>query len=92
MYTMQDIENFLIDYRNSQVLKPKDYMFNIPIVGRKIYEKSFLEDKKRNFFEEKYIEVVNAPIEKQQEFIAKMAPILDDFYGVDAKNEKKKIK
>ena len=90
-YTMEDVGMFLVDYRNSQGLKPKDFMFNIPMVGKKMYEKAFLEDKKRNFFEGKYIEALNGSVEEQQIFISKMAPILDDFYGVDEKNKEKKI-
>lgn len=89
-YTMKDIESFLVDYRESQVTKPKDFMINIPIVGKKMYDKSFLEDRKRSFFEDEYVEAVKGSIEEQQEFIKKMSPILDDFYGVETKNEIKK--
>ena len=82
-YTMEDIEKFLVDYRNVQGVKPKDAMISIPLIGNKIYEKAFLENKKRDFFEQKYQLALNGSPEEQQEFIEKMSPILDDFYGVE---------
>ncbi len=82
-YTMEDIEEFLIDYRNAQGAKPNDAMLSIPLIGNEIYERAFLENKKRDFFEQKYQLALNGSPEEQQEFIEKMSPILDDFYGVE---------
>lgn len=87
-YTMEDIEKFLVDYQNAQGVKPKDAMLNIPLIGNKIYEKAFLENEKRNFFEQKYQLALNGSPEEQQEFIEKMSPILDDFYGVEKERPK----
>ncbi len=80
-YTMQDIEKFIEDYKLSQKLKSEDWMLSVPIIGKKMYEKAYLEECKRNFFEEKYYEMLNASAEKQQEFIKQMTPVLDDFYA-----------
>ena len=89
-YTMEDIEKFLADYRNVQGVKPKDSMLNIPLIGNKIYEKAVLENDKRIFFEQKYQQVLNGSPEEQKEFIEKMTPILDDFYGVKKEGPKKR--
>ena len=89
-YTMEDIEKFLVDYRNSQGVKPKDAMLNIPLIGNNIYEKAVLENDKRNFFEQKYQQALNGSPEEQKEFIEKMSPILDDFYGVKKEAPKKR--
>ncbi len=89
-YTMEDVGNFLVDYRNAQGLEPNDLMLNIPLVGKKIYERAFLEDQKRVFFEKKYQEALEGSIEEQQEFIEKISPLLDDFYGVKKEDPKKR--
>ena len=89
-YTMEDIGNFLVDYRNAQGLEPNDLMLNIPLVGKKFYERAFLEDQKRVFFEKKYQEALQGSIEEQQEFIEKISPLLDYFYGVKKENPKKR--
>ena len=87
---MEDVGNFLVDYRNAQGLEPNDLMLNIPLVGKKIYERAFLEDQKRVFFEKKYQEALEGSIEEQQEFIEKISPLLDDFYGVKKEDPKKR--
>lgn len=91
-YTMDDIAAFLVDYRNSQGLKPDELMISLPFVGKKMYEKAFLEDRKQSFFEREYLIAINRPIEEQQEFIEKMTPVLDSFYGVNDKNDFKSSK
>ena len=47
-YTMADIERFLIDYRQSQSLRLKSWVAGVPVVGKEIYERFFLEESKRN--------------------------------------------
>ena len=89
-YTMEDIGNFLVDYRNAQGLEPNDLMLNIPLVGKKFYERAFLEDQKRVFFEKYNQEALQGSIEEQQEFIEKISPLLDYFYGVKKENPKKR--
>ena len=90
-YTMEDIAKFICDYKeeNERRLKEsvikvpnnfKERIANIPIVGRRLYQKRVLEESKINFFEQKYIEALNGTIE-QQELIKQMAPILDDYYS-----------
>ena len=87
---MDDIEKFIKDYKNSQQTKPKDWLLSIPIVGRKMYEKAYLEDAKRNFFEKKYYEMLNASLEEQQDFINQMTPILNEFSAKEENNSKKR--
>ncbi len=89
-YTMEDIGKFLVDYRNAQGLKPNDMMLKVPMIGKKMYEKAFLENGKRDFFEKKYQQAINGSAEEQQEFIENMSPILDDFYGVKEDGPKKR--
>ena len=84
---MDDISSFLFDYRNSQGLKPDELMISIPFVGKKMYEKAFLEDHKQSFFEREYLIAIHRSAEEQQEFIEKMTPVLDSFYGVNDKND-----
>ena len=54
-----------------------------------MYEKAYLEEVKRDFFEKKYYEILNATLEEQQDFIKQMTPVLNDFY-VEAENNSKK--
>lgn len=89
-YTMDDIEKFIKDYRLSQQAKPKDWMLSLPIVGKKMYEKAYLEEAKRDFFEKKYYEMLNASLEEQQDFINQMTPILNEFYAEEENNRKKR--
>lgn len=88
-YTMEDIANFLIDYRKCQMVQPIGIMTSIPVVGTKLYQKASLEDQKRNFFETRYKEVLNGTEEEQKEFISKMAPVLDEFYSSKGKGRAK---
>lgn len=85
-YTMADIEKFISDYKQVCGLQPKSWMIGIPLIGRKMYQNATLENQKRVFFEEAYNKAINSSIEEQREFITKMAPILDDFYGYQSKD------
>lgn len=87
-YTMEDIAQFLIDYNECNKYNSKEWLVNIPIVGSKLYEKTVLENSKREFFERKYNEALTATEKEQIEFIKQMTPILDDFYS---NKEKSKI-
>ncbi len=80
-YTLDDIESFLLDYRNALVAEPHYVMLNVPVVGRKIYQKAALETQKREFFEREFEKVKNGSEEEQIKFIEQMTPILDDFYA-----------
>ena len=86
-YTMEDIGNFIIDYREAQGFKPHEIMLSIPKVGRAIYQKACLEEQKRQFFEGEYKKAISGSDEEQQVFIEKMTPVLDSFYGVSDKTE-----
>ena len=37
-YTLEDIEKFIVDYKETQGIKPNDWMISIPLVGRKVYQ------------------------------------------------------
>jgi len=86
-YTMEDIAQFLIDYKECNKYNSKEWLINIPIIGGKLYEKVILENMKRTFLENAYNEAINGSIEQQNKFISEMTPVLNDFY---ANNEKKK--
>ena len=86
-YTMEDIAQFLIDYKECNKDNSKDWLINIPIIGGKLYEKVILENMKRTFLENAYNDAINGSIEQQNKFISEMTPVLDDFY---ANKEKKK--
>ena len=86
-YTMEDIAQFLIDHSESQKYSSREWLINIPIVGKKLYEKAALENMKRIIFEKEYNKFKNGSVEQQNEFIRQMTPVLDDFY---ADKEKKK--
>lgn len=60
---MDDIKTFLKDYREAGGIKPHDWMFGIPVIGKKMHESAFLENKKRDFFERKYQQAVNGTAE-----------------------------
>lgn len=81
IYSLEDIKKFISDYREDQSVKQNDWMINIPLVGKKIYEKAALEEQKRCVFERAYENALNGSIEEQEEFIKQMTPVLDDFYS-----------
>jgi hypothetical protein len=92
-YTMVDIENFINDYKKmSSCLQPKTWMTTMPIIGRKFLERSLLENQKIDFFENAYNKAKTASAEEQEEFIAKMAPVLDDFYSQEELDDEKGMK
>ena len=80
-YTMDDIDAFLVDYFGALNNEPEDWMLNIPLVGRKVYEKVALENIKRDVFENAYNKAKNGSAEEQEKFIADMTPVLDDYYS-----------
>lgn len=86
-YTMNDIAQFIVDYKKSNKYDSKEWLVNIPVVGSRLYEKVALENMKITIFEKEYDKAKNDNIEQQNKFISKMAPVLDDFY---AYKEKKK--
>ncbi|MBR5370492.1 MAG: hypothetical protein IK137_04235 [Bacilli bacterium] len=87
-YTMEDIEKFINDYNESQMLIPDDMMLNIPIFGRRMYQKAVLEDQKRTIFEEAYNKAMAGSPEEQRKFISDMAPVLDEFYSKNKKSKR----
>ena len=86
-YTMEDIAQFLIDYKECNKYNSKEWLIKIPIFGGKLYEKVILENMKRTFLENAYNDAINGSVERQNKFISEMTPVLDDFY---ADKEKKK--
>ena len=86
-YTMEDIAQFLIDYKECNKYNSKEWLINIPIISGKLYEKVILENTKRTFLKNAYNDAINGSIEQQNKFISEMTPVLDDFY---ANKEKKK--
>ncbi len=49
-YTMEDIAQFLTDYKECNKYNSKEWLINILIIGGKLYEKVILENIKRTFF------------------------------------------
>lgn len=79
-YTLDDIEIFISDY-SKDCPKPADWMINIPVVGKMMYQKAALEQHKRELFKRKYLEVLESDTIEQAKFIEGMTPVLDDFYS-----------
>lgn len=50
-YTMEQIEQFIIDYKKSNMYSSKEWLLHFPIIGKNLYERVVLENKKRDFFE-----------------------------------------
>ncbi len=87
-YTMDDIAQFIADYKESNIYNSKEWMINIPIIGSKLYERVTLENIKRTIFESEYNKAKNDSINQQNKFISEMTPVLDDFYN----KQKRKLK
>jgi hypothetical protein len=80
-YTMVDIGNFVVDYKNDLIINPNTVLAMIPVVGPRLYERLALARKKRDVFEKAYFKALNGTQEEQENFIAKMTPVLDDYYS-----------
>lgn len=89
-YTMEQIKQFIIDYKESNIYSSKEWLLHTPIIGRKLYERVILENKKREFIEKNYYEALNGSEEIQDRFISQMTPILDEFYLNDEKQKHRK--
>ena len=87
-YTMDDIAQFIADYKESNIYNSKEWMINIPIIGSKLYERVTLENMKRTIFESEYNKAKNGSINQQNKLISEMTPVLDDFYN----KQKRKMK
>ena len=85
---MDDIAQFIADYKESNIYNSKEWMINIPIIGSKLYERVTLENMKRTIFESEYNKAKNGSINQQNKFISEMTPVLDDFYN----KQKRKMK
>ena len=87
-YTMDDIAQFIADYKESNIYNSKEWMINIPIIGSKLYERVTLENMKRTIFESEYNKAKNGSIDQQNKFISEMTPVLDDFYNKQKRKTK----
>lgn len=87
-YTMDDIAQFIADYKESNIYNSKEWMINIPIIGSKLYERVTLENMKRTIFESEYNKAKNDSINQQNKFISEMTPVLDDFYNKQKRKTK----
>ena len=87
-YTMDDIAQFIADYKESNIYNSKEWMINIPIIGSKLYERVTLENMKRTIFESEYNKAKNGSINQQNKFISEMTPVLDDFYNKQKRKNK----
>ena len=85
---MDDIAQFIIDYKESNIYNSKEWVINIPIIGGKLYERVTLENMKRTILEREYNKAKNGSIDQQNKFINEMTPVLDDFYN----KQKRKMK
>ena len=65
-YTMDDIAKFIADYNESNKYSSREWVINIPVVGRKLYEKAALENMKRTVFEKEYNKAKNGSVEEQK--------------------------
>ena len=88
-YTMEDIEKFIIDFKNSLEPEPNEWSL---IINRKAYQEYLFEKSKREIFEKHFIEAKNGNIDDQKKFIEQMTPVLDDYYSVKEDEETKKHK
>lgn len=46
-YTMEQIKQFIIDYKKSNMYSSKEGLLHVPVIGKNLYEKVILENKKR---------------------------------------------
>ncbi len=51
-FTLDDIRKLINKMERKNIIKPKNYIANIPFIGGKLYEKAFFEQKKINMLKE----------------------------------------
>lgn len=78
-YTLEDIEKFIIDYKNS--LEPEPNNLIMTEEARAQYQQFLFEQQKRNILEKHFIKAKSGSVEEQKKFIEDMTPVLDDFYS-----------
>lgn len=80
LYVLEDIEQFIIDYKNKNCVEPNELIANIPIIGKVASEKFAMKKQRISFFEMEYMKAKEGSAGEQARFIIKMTPILDEFY------------
>ncbi len=76
VFALDDVRKLINKMERKNIIKPKDYLINIPFIGRKLYEKAWLEQKKINILKEQLEKAENGTANDKQRFIDELEPLL----------------
>lgn len=75
-FALDDVRKLINKMERKNIIKPKDYLINIPFIGRKLYEKARLEQMKINILKEQLEKAENGTEADRQRFIDELEPLL----------------
>lgn len=75
-FTLDDVRRLINVMERKNIIKPKNYIVNIPFIGRKLYEKAWFEQKKINILKEQLEKVENGTETDRRRFIDELEPLL----------------
>ncbi len=75
-FTLDDVRKLIRKMERKNIIKPKDYIVNIPFIGRKLYQKACAEEIKINVLKEQLEKAENGSELDRQRFIDDLEPLL----------------
>lgn len=75
-FTLDDVRRLINVMERKNIIKPKNYIVNIPFIGRKLYEKAWFEQKKINILKEQLEKAENGTETDRRRFIDELEPLL----------------
>ncbi len=75
-FTLDDVKKLIKQMERKNIIKPRDFVVNIPLIGRKLYEKAWLEQKKIDVLKEQLEKAENGTELDRQRFIDDLEPLL----------------
>lgn len=75
-FNLDNVRKLINKMERKNIIKPKNYIANIPFVGRSLYEKAWLEQKKINILKEQLEKAENGTEADRQRFIDELEPLL----------------
>lgn len=75
-FTLDDVKKLIKQMERKNIIKPRDFVVNNPLIGRKLYEKAWLEQKKIDVLKEQLEKAENGTELDRQRFIDDLEPLL----------------
>ncbi len=75
-FSLEDVKKLINKMEKKNIIKPREYLINIPFIGRNLYERAWLEKKKIEVLKEQLEKAENGTELDRQRFIDELEPLL----------------